>query len=79
MASITIRNLPEETKQRLKQRATHHGRSMEEEARRILDAAVRDVESDVPLGQWLEKISRPGFDLDISRDRSPHEPLDLDR
>lgn len=36
MASITIRNLEDEIKQRLRVRAAEHGRSMEEEARDIL-------------------------------------------
>ena len=36
MASITIRNLDDDIKQRLRLRAAEHGRSMEEEARDIL-------------------------------------------
>ena len=36
MASITIRNLDDDIKQRLRIRAAEHGRSMEEEAREIL-------------------------------------------
>jgi len=40
MASITIRNLDEQTKGRLRVRAAHGGRSMEEEARHILRAAL---------------------------------------
>lgn len=40
MASITIRNLDEQTKERLRIRAAHQGRSMEDEARSILRAAV---------------------------------------
>ena len=40
MASITIRRLEDATKERLRVRASHHGRSMEEEAREILKAAV---------------------------------------
>lgn len=40
MASITIRNLDDEVKIRLRIRAASHGRSMEEEARRILREAV---------------------------------------
>ena len=36
MASITIRQLPETTKQKLRMRAAQHGRSMEQEAREIL-------------------------------------------
>lgn len=40
MASITIRNLDEQTKERLRVRAAHQGRSMEDEARNILRTAV---------------------------------------
>ena len=40
MASITIRNLDEQTKAQLRVRAAHHKRSMEEEARNILREAV---------------------------------------
>ncbi len=52
MASLTIRNIDELTKQRLRLRAAMHGRSMEEEARRILKEALG---STVPakLGQHL--------------------------
>ena len=40
MASITIRKLDEQTKTRLRVRAAHHKRSMEDEARNILRAAL---------------------------------------
>ena len=40
MATITIRRLDEKTKARLRVRAAHHGRSMEEEAREILRSAL---------------------------------------
>ena len=40
MATITIRQLDEKTKSRLRVRAAHHGRSMEEEARDILRSAL---------------------------------------
>jgi antitoxin FitA len=42
VASITIRNLDETTKARLRVRAAQHGRSMEEEARTLLRAALKD-------------------------------------
>jgi antitoxin FitA len=41
MATITIRQLDEKTKARLRVRAAHHGRSMEEEAREILRSALK--------------------------------------
>ena len=40
MASLTIRNLDAHTKARLRVRAAHRQRSMEEEARNILRAAL---------------------------------------
>jgi plasmid stability protein len=40
MASITIRNLDDETKERLRLRAARHRRSMEEEARTMLRQAL---------------------------------------
>jgi plasmid stability protein len=40
MATITIRQLDEKTRTRLKVLAAHHGRSMEEEAAEILRDAI---------------------------------------
>ncbi|MCA1968672.1 MAG: plasmid stability protein, partial [Rhizobium sp.] len=40
MASITIRNLDDGLKQRLRLRAATHGRSMEDEARDILRSTL---------------------------------------
>ena len=40
MASITVRRLDADTKARLRVRAAHRGRSMEEEARDILKTAL---------------------------------------
>lgn len=40
MATLTIRNLPEETRRSLKARAAMNDRSMEAEVRDILEAAV---------------------------------------
>jgi plasmid stability protein len=46
MASITIRNLEDSVKSRLRVRAARHGRSMEDEARTILRAALIEKSSD---------------------------------
>ena len=40
MASITIRNLDDDTKARLRVRAAHHQHSMEDEVRNILRTAL---------------------------------------
>jgi plasmid stability protein len=42
MPSVTIRNLDERTKARLRVRAAQHGRPMEEEARTLLRTALRE-------------------------------------
>ena len=42
MASITIRNLDDRTKSRLRVRAAHNSRSMEDEARTILRKALSE-------------------------------------
>ncbi len=54
MASITIRRLDDETKARLRVRAARHGRSMEEEARNLLRAALRA--DNAPEGNLAEAI-----------------------
>lgn len=41
MAQFVVRNLEEEVAEKLKQRAKRHARSMEDEVRHILRAAVR--------------------------------------
>jgi plasmid stability protein len=45
MASITIRNLEETTKRKLKIRAAMHGHSMEQEARDVLNSALKSSAS----------------------------------
>jgi antitoxin FitA len=42
MAQFVVRDLEDEVKARLKQRAEHHGRSMEDEIRHILRNAVKE-------------------------------------
>jgi len=53
MTSLTIRNVDEVTKQRLRIRAARHGVSMEEEVRRILKDALRPTEATSGLGKRL--------------------------
>jgi plasmid stability protein len=53
MASITIRNLDDDVKRRLRVRAAEHGRSMEEEARDILRQVVCQPSSPRNLGQAI--------------------------
>ena len=58
MASITIRKLDERTKARLRVRAAQHGRSMEEEARTLLRAALTE---DIVAGGNLADAIRARF------------------
>ena len=78
MASVTVRNLPDETHRALRVRAATHGRSTEAEIRAILENAVRP-EGRIKLGTLLADIGREvgGIELDIERDRSPAEPLEF--
>ena len=66
MASITIRKLEEATKRKLKIRAAMHGRSMEQEAREILNGALRE--------KPLRQKPKSGADL-VKRIREIFEPL----
>lgn len=63
MSSLTIRNLDDTTKQRLRIRAARHGVSMEEEVRRILKEALRPAEATSGLGQSLRDLFA-GLDTD---------------
>jgi antitoxin FitA len=56
MATLTIRQLDQKTKTRLRVRAAHHGRSMEEEARDILRSAL--TTSSPTKGNLAEAIRR---------------------
>jgi len=49
MATLTIRNLGEHTKTQLRTLAACHGRSMEEEARTILRAAIESSQPDAQI------------------------------
>ena len=72
MASLNIRNLPEETHRALRIRAAHHGRSTEAEVRAIIEEAVRPAQR-LKLGTEIHRISREvgGMDdLQIPRKRS---------
>ena len=59
MASITVRNLDEGLKRRLRIRAAENGRSMEQEARDILRAAL---DQEAPAGQNLATSIRAHFE-----------------
>jgi plasmid stability protein len=74
LASITIRNLDEQTKSKLRIRAAHHNRSMEEEVRNILRTALaEDPLTPVNLAEAIRRRfeSFGGIELDLP----PREPM----
>jgi len=78
MASITIRRLPENTKRRLRLRAARNGRSMEQEARELLEAGLAQPEPQTEnLGEAIRRIFAPfgGVELQIPK----REPMPEDR
>lgn len=75
MASITIRNLDENIKSRLRVQAAQNNRSMEEEARNILRSALSPQEpvsnlADLALGLFGQEH---GIDLEDHPVVKPHE------
>ena len=77
MTTLTIRKLDPKVEQRLRDRATRHGLTIEEEAERILEEAVGSTE-DEPKNAYeamrrhfrdLERV-----DLDLPSRRPPRRP-----
>ena len=79
MASITIRNLDDEVKHRLRVRAAGNGRSMEEEARLILREAVAPEPEPKNLAQFIHDCFAPygGVDLELPPREPAREPPDF--
>jgi plasmid stability protein len=76
MASITIRKLDDTAKAKLRVRAAQNGRSMEEEARVILEIAVTSPRPSGGRGNMAERIRNlfeplGGVELEIP----PREPM----
>jgi antitoxin FitA len=67
MAQLVVRNLAEDVKAKLRERARRHGRSTEAEVREILRSAVSDKgRSSLPLGTRIHsRFARIGLDQDI--------------
>ncbi len=80
MASITIRNLDDEVKTRLRVRAAEHHRSMEEEARVILREAVcGETAGPRNLAEFTRECFGPlgGVDLELPARGPLREPPDF--
>lgn len=81
MADVSIRNLDDRVRERLKVRAAAHGRSMEAEMRAILvEAVLAPEEEDGPLGALVASArALGGIDLDLPSRRESPRPADLAR
>jgi plasmid stability protein len=80
VASITIRNLDETVKRKLRLRAAHRNRSMEDEARDILRAAL--AQEPAQVGNLADAIRRRveplgGVELSIPPRGPMREPPDF--
>lgn len=81
MATVTVRNLPDEVHRALRVRAALHGRSTEAEIREILESTVRPAER-LRMGTALHALARQvGLtDEDIDSmanraDKTPAKPM----
>lgn len=81
MATVTVRNLPDEVHRALRVRAATHGRSTEAEIRDILETTVRPPVR-LRLGTALAELGRRAglTDEDFAvfeqvRDKTPAEPM----
>ncbi|HLW71001.1 MAG TPA: hypothetical protein VKS22_10295 [Candidatus Binataceae bacterium] len=76
MSSITIRNLEDSVKSKLRLRAARHGRSMEEEVRHILRTTLAAKPSSADLFEAIRRRISPtgGVELQIPERGPMREP-----
>ncbi|MDO9313601.1 MAG: Arc family DNA-binding protein [Burkholderiaceae bacterium] len=79
MATLTVRNLPDEVHRAIRVRAAQHGRSTEAEIRDILAQSVH-TEGRLRLGTELRRYAEQfgGIELEIRRDPVPIEPASFE-
>jgi plasmid stability protein len=68
MAQFIVRHLEDDANARLKRRAAHHGRCMEEEVRRILRDAVKEEQNQrvAKLGSRIAaRFAKAGLTTDL--------------
>ena len=76
MARLTIRNLDDDIKQRLRIQAAEHGRSMEEEVRAILRSALTGTASPTNLARAIGDRFAPlgGVELELPSREPMRDP-----
>jgi len=82
MAAITIRNLDDNVKANLRIQAASNGRSMEEEARRILrDGVMPQPAANIGMGTYIRQLFEPlgGVELDLPSRDEPMRGPDFDQ
>lgn len=79
MPVLTIRNVPDETKKRLRIRAAEHGRSMEAELRAILAGALDVPAAPENLGEAIHRrfAAIGGFEMPEIIREPAREPPDF--
>ncbi len=80
MANLTIHNIDDSVTIRLQRRATQHGRSMEDEARQILQQAVLPpVVEPEGLGNRIHHRFAPlgGVELDLPNRKPSRKPPEV--
>ncbi|HEV2088297.1 MAG TPA: Arc family DNA-binding protein [Cryptosporangiaceae bacterium] len=78
LAAISVRNLDERVKERLRVRAASHGRSMEAEIRSILIEAVREPDEADLFQTMLDRFGEiGGVELELRRRSTPVRAADL--
>ena len=79
MPTLTIRNVPDETKSRLRIRAAEHDRSMEAEVRAILDSALGKPEPPENLAEAIRRrfAKFGGVELELPERTPAREPPDF--
>jgi plasmid stability protein len=76
MAQILVRQLPDEVKERLREKALRHGRSLEDEARTVLSAAAFAPEPEEGLGTLLARLFKDvGLKEGEELELPPDDPL----
>lgn len=81
VADVSIRNLDDRVRERLRVRAAAHGRSMEAEMRAILVDAVHEPgDEEGPLAALVARVrERGGIDLDLPARTEAPRPADFAR
>lgn len=85
MSTMTIRNIDDDLKAKLRIRTAEHGHSMEAEVRQILKAALVDDQamsrptSEKGLGTWIHELFAEigGVELDLPARDSPVHYVDF--